>query len=348
MPTGGDPDCQQTASHLLSTWIGENAYIRWFWYLKSLVRKSGGSLGIRKPIVFISWISWIRCWPSQVCGKIFLEFWSSHSDAQNLGRQCQLQGKNSSSYSIFNSNLFFAVFCLICRSQNGRLFTPIFEMCGGFGPTMNIWYKGQMALGESWWILALADGMWLANDRAFLCPLVATSRRNSQINRWMAARTPGVPSLKVRKCVLLLFFFLKFFHIYGPMMDPMYAWRLVKKNHVWSYSPIFLGFPASRLFPPCGFCWRVDRGWFFGGQNRRNFLQKKNKVTFWFLEDWRIDTLNPLVNESFSLKECGGCESLLNLGFHIRHPAKRQFFHVLHTQKYFFYADALANQRHAL
>ena len=41
MPTGGDPDCQQTASHLLSTWIGENAYIRWFWYLKSL---PGGSL----------------------------------------------------------------------------------------------------------------------------------------------------------------------------------------------------------------------------------------------------------------------------------------------------------------
>lgn len=101
----------------------------------------------------------------------------------------------------------------ICRSQNGRLFTPIFEMCGGFGPTMNIWYKGQMALGESWWILALADGMWLANDRAFLCPLVATSRRNSQINRWMAARTPGVPSLKVRKCVLLQGFFLKFFHM---------------------------------------------------------------------------------------------------------------------------------------
>lgn len=104
-----------------------------------------------------------------------------------------------------------------------------FEMCGGFGPTMNIWYKGQMALGESWWILALADGMWLANDRAFLCPLVATSRRNSQINRWMAARTPGVPSLKVRKCVLLPFFFSKVFS-YGPMMDPMYACRLVKKE----------------------------------------------------------------------------------------------------------------------
>ena len=280
MPTGGDPDCQQTASHLLSTWIGENAYIRWFWYLKSLVRKSGGSLGIRKPIVFISWISWIRCWPSQVCGKIFLEFWSSHSEAQNLGRQCQLQGKNSSSYSIFNSNLFFAVFCLICRSQNGRLFTPIFEMCGGFGPTMNIWYKGQMALGESWWILALADGMWLANDRAFLCPLVATSRRNSQINRWMAARTPGVPSLKVRKCVLLLFFFLKFFHIYGPMMDPMYAWRLVKKKPCVILQSYFLRLPGFKTFSSMWFLLKGWQGMIFWGSESEKFLAEEKQGDF--------------------------------------------------------------------
>ena len=152
-------------------------------------------------------------------------------------------------------------------------------MCGGFGPTMNIWYKGQMALGESWWILALADGMRLANDRAFLCPLVATSRRNSQINRSMAARTPGVPSLKVRKCVLLPGFFSKGFS-YGPMMDPMYAWRLVKKTMCDPTVLYFLGFPASRFFPPCGFCWRVDQGMIFWGSESEKFLAEEKQGDF--------------------------------------------------------------------
>lgn len=310
--------------------------------------KSGGSLGIRKAIFFISWISWIRCWPSQVCGKIFLEFWSSHSEAQSLGRQCQLQGKNLVVLQYLQQQVVCCSFFL--KFVEAKMVDCLHQYLKCVEDLDPPWTSDTRAkwhlvnLGESWHWLTGCDWLTGLSYAHWLPPHAETLRSTGE---WR----PGPLVCHLWKCesaFFFWFFFLKVFHIYGPMMDPMYAWRLVKKNHVWSYSPIFLGFPASRLFPPCGFCWRVDRGWFFWGQNRRNFLQKKNKVTVWFLEDWRIDTLNPLVNESFSLKECGGCESLLNLGFHIRHPAKRQFFHVLHTEKYFFYADALANQRHAL
>ena len=138
--------------------------------------------------------------------------------------------KTWSSYSIFNSKLLFCSFLFkFDRSQNGRLFTPIFEMCGGFGPTMNIWYKGQMALGESWWILALADGDAIGQWQGFPMPTGChlTQKLSDQPGEWR----PGPLVCHLWKCesaFFFCFFFLKFFHM--VQWCPMYAWRLVKRE----------------------------------------------------------------------------------------------------------------------
>ncbi len=73
------------------------------------------------------------------------------------------------------------------KSQHGKCCTNNWNVFGGFGLILLIFFT------------TLADWfMWLADDRAFLCPMVATSHRNSWINWSTAARNPGVPSPKVQ------------------------------------------------------------------------------------------------------------------------------------------------------
>lgn len=224
MPTGGDPDCQQTASHLLSTWIGENAYIRWFWSLKSLL---GGSL--------------VEVWASEnpsflyheyhefVAGHLRFVARSSWSFGLAIQRpkawvdNVSCKEKTWSSYSIFNSNLFLAVFFL--KFVEAKMVDCLKHQClkcvEDLDPpwTSDTRAKWHWLTGCDWPMTGLSYAHWLP-------PHAETLRSTGE---WR----PGPLVCHLWKCeseFFFWFFFLKFFHIYGPMMDPMYAWRLVKKE----------------------------------------------------------------------------------------------------------------------
>lgn len=192
--------------------------------------KSGGRLGIRKAIFFISWISWIRCWPSQVCGKIFLEFWSSHSEAQSLGRQCQLPRKKPGRPTVSSTaSCYFAVFCLnLIEVKMVDCLHQYLKCVEDLDPpwTSDTRAKWHLVnLGESWHWLTGCDWPMTGLSYAHWLPPHAETLRST--GEWR----PGPLVCHLWKCesaFFFCFFFLKFFHM--VQWCPMYAWRLVKRE----------------------------------------------------------------------------------------------------------------------
>ncbi len=320
MCTGGDPDCQQTASHLLSTWIRENAYIQWFWYLKSLMKSEVWTSENQSFFISCSWwhsgdlrfvarSSWsfgLAIQRPQVW-KQPVRFWSCPDPCP---KSCKKKGHPTVS-STATCFLQFSLLKICC--QNGTLLHRCWKCVEDLDPqwtsdTSAKWdYLIFVILGIVWrgHVIDRWQGFPMPTGCHFTQKL-SDQPVNGGPDPWCAiSQSAKISSAGIFFC---------FFSSYGPMWS-MSVNLPAKKYHVWSQEDAPVGFPASSFTP--GFViWRVD----FGGSESETFLAEKNSR--WLLCFWKIGEYASsihFVTESFSLKnECGGPESVLNLGFHIQ------------------------------
>ena len=241
--------------------------------------KSGGSLGIRKPIFFISWIWWIRCWPSQVCGKIFLEFWSSHSEAQSLGRQCQLPRKKPGRPTVSSTAIcFLQFFFKFGRTKMVDCLHQYLKCVEDLDPpwTSDTRAKWHLVnLGESWHWLTGCDWPMTGLSYAHWLPPHAETLRST--GQWR----PGPLVCHLWKCESAFFcrdFFPKVFH--------MVQWWTQCTPEGWLKKPCvilqsyFLRLPGFKIFSSLWFLLKGWQGMIFWGSESEKFLAEEKQGDF--------------------------------------------------------------------
>ena len=153
-------------------------------------------LGCSPPLNHICGV--IAFWRPQVCGKIFLGFWSSHSGAhlETTREIANLWSKLLPFHVLLGHPIFSTVICQKktlfwkIKSQNGKCCTNNWNVFEEFGPTVNIWFKRQMTFFD------LVDSWHLQRWRTGLCDWPMTGLSYAQ---WLPLHTETFRSIGQRR-----------------------------------------------------------------------------------------------------------------------------------------------------